>query len=84
MEDDEYSDNVDKTDQHYVHGDDTVEEPEGEIVKFLGIADRLFVKCNSFVHRYEYSVNVDGCQTWKKVRTRGYCLRKFLRIAKIV
>ena len=39
MEDDEYSDNVDKTDQHDVHGDDTVEEPEREIVKFLGIAD---------------------------------------------
>ena len=39
MEDDEYSDNVDKTDQHDVHGDDTVEKPEWEIVKFLGIAD---------------------------------------------
>ena len=51
MEDDEYSDNVDKTDQHDVHSHDTVEEPEGEIVKVLINADWLFVEGCSFVHR---------------------------------
>ena len=39
MEDDEYTDDVDNTDQHDIHSNDAVEEPEGEIVKSLGIAD---------------------------------------------
>ena len=30
---------VDDTDQHNIHGDNTVEEPEGEIVKVLINAD---------------------------------------------
>ena len=30
---------VDDTNQHNIHGDNTVEEPEGEIVKVLLIAD---------------------------------------------
>ena len=52
MEDDEYTDDVDNTDQHDIHSNDAVEEPEREIVKYLGIADWLFVECYSFIYRY--------------------------------
>ena len=38
-EDAEYLNTVNDTDQHDIHGDNTVEEPEREIVKLLGIAD---------------------------------------------
>ena len=47
----EYLLTIHSSDQHEVHGDNTVEEPEREVVKLLGGAGRLLVERGGLVHR---------------------------------
>ena len=43
------------THQQYIHGNNTVQEPEGVIIKLLGRASFLVVECGGFVHRGQQS-----------------------------
>ena len=46
----EYFITIHSSDQHEVHGDNTVEEPEGEVVKLLGVTHGLLVEGGGLVH----------------------------------